>query len=62
MRSTVHALPREATALLIAVVFALAGCSSGEKANADSTTAKSADTAAATAALRCSRAPAQPTA
>src|SRR6476469_8828662 len=49
MRSTVHALPRETTALVIAVVFTSA-CSSGEKANADSTTAKSADTAAATAA------------
>jgi len=54
MRSTgtaIHALPRATTVVLIpVVVLALAGCSSSERARADSATAKAADTAAATAA------------
>ena len=50
MRSTVHAIPRKATFALVPVVVGLASCSPGEKAGTDSATAKSADTAAATAA------------
>ena len=53
MRSTgtaIHTLQRETTVLALPVALALIGCSSSEKASADSATAKAADTAAATAA------------
>ena len=48
--TAVHALTRDTTIALVPVMLALAGCSSGEKASADSATAKSGDTAAASAA------------
>ena len=48
--TAIRALPRATVVVLTPIVLALAGCSSGEKASADSATAKAADTAAATAA------------
>ena len=48
--TVVHALTRDTIVALVPVMLALAGCSSGEKASADSATAKSGDTAAASAA------------
>jgi sugar lactone lactonase YvrE len=48
MRSTVHALRRNAPFALVPVVL-LASCSSGEKPSTDSATSKAADTAAAAA-------------
>src|SRR5262245_35110544 len=53
MRSTgtaIHAPTRDTTLRLAAIVLVLTGCSSGEKANTDSATAKAADTAVAAAA------------
>lgn len=50
MRSTVFALRRDVVLVLTPIVLAPAGCSSGEKAGADSATAKAADTTAAAAA------------
>ena len=50
MCSTVYALRRETVVLVTPIVLALAGCSSSEKASADSATAKTTDTAAAVAA------------
>ena len=52
MRSTgtaVHAFTRDTTVALVLVALALGGCSSAEKAGADSVAAKAADTAKDTA-------------
>jgi sugar lactone lactonase YvrE len=50
MRSTVYALRRDTVVVVTPIVLALTGCSSGEKASADSATATTTDTAAAAAA------------